>query len=212
MIKIKPKICKSIGKAKNFKGCGNISEYRKYGLCQKCQYEWATSTEEGKQWFAKQMAYKKRRDEKDEKKKHREAKRELNVSGAMRLADMYFSRYIRLCHSLDGECTCYTCGNIEPIKEVDNGHYQKREHKAVRYHENNCRPQCKTCNGDVKHNGKQDEFRVNLSHEIGEDLVIEIELLARTTIKTNTVFFRSIADEYRVKLNELQKKLKVKYW
>ena len=150
--------------------------------------------------------------EKDEKKEHRKKKRDLDTSGAMKLADTYFSRYMRLKHSLHGYCTCYTCGTDKPIKEVDNGHYIKREHKATRYHENNCRPQCKTCNGDTKHNGKQAEFRVGLSYEIGEDAVIEIERLARTTTKASTVFYRNISDEYRVKVNELQKQLKVKYW
>jgi hypothetical protein len=149
---------------------------------------------------------------KEERKKDREAKREIDVSGAMRLADMYFSRYIRLFHSVDGECTCYTCGTIKEVKEVDNGHYEKRAHKSTRYHENNCRPQCKICNGDTKHNGKQAEFRVNLAHEIGEEEVLAIERLARTPIKANSVFYRNIADTYRNKLNELQKLLKIKLW
>ena len=109
-------------------------------------------------------------------------------------------------------CTCYTCGDIKEVKEVDNGHYQKREHKATRYHENNCRPQCKTCNGNTGKNGMQDVFRVNLSNEIGEEEVCEIERLARTTIKADYQFYKGISDKYRELVNELQKKLKVKYW
>lgn len=211
MIKPKEKPCKGINNAKGF-GCNKPTLYRKYGLCSTCQYEWATTNDAGKVWFSKQLAHKKKKNEKEEKAKHREQKKELDVKGAMRLADMYFSRYIRLKHSIDCKCTCYTCGKIEGIKDVDNGHYQKREHKATRYHENNCRPQCKTCNGDTKHNGKQAEFRVSLSYEIGEEEVVEIERLARTTIKANSVFYRDIADKYRIGLNELQKRLKVKYW
>ncbi len=126
---------------------------------------------------------------------------------------MYFSRYVRLFYSDEnGNTTCYTCGSINNLKEVDNGHYQKREHKATRYHRNNCRVQCKTCNGDTKHNGKQDVFRKNLVYEIGENEVLEIEKLARTTIKANALFYREVADKYRILLNELQDKLKVKYW
>ena len=211
MIQSKSKICKGVGKTRGF-GCGTLTLYRKYGLCPTCQYEWATSNDAGKVWFSKQLIQNKKKKEKEERKKHIQAKRELDDNGAMRLADMYFSRYIRLKHSSNEECTCYTCGKVEPIKEVDNGHYQKREHKATRYHENNCRPQCKTCNGDTKHNGKQDEFRVNLANEIGEENVSEIEILAKSTIKANTKFYRDIADEYREKLNALQKELKVKIW
>lgn len=208
----KPKKCKSTGIAKSFEGCGVESYNRKYGLCQECLRKWATETKEGKQWLKKQTAYKMRSNEKEKKKQDREKKRELNTSAAMRLADTYFSRYIRLKHSKDGKCTCYTCGSIKDIKEVDNGHYLKREHKATRYHENNCRPQDKTCNGDVKHNGKQAEFRINLVNEIGEEKVKKIEALSRTTIKANAKYYRDIADYYRQKVNELQKELGVKYW
>jgi hypothetical protein len=205
------KDCKGTGDAKGC-GCGEPAYKRTYGLCQNCIRIWAVTTEAGKAWLKKQTAYKMKSAKNEEKKKDREIKRELNTSGAMKLADTYFSRYIRLFHSLHGYCTCYTCGTDKPIKECDNGHYEKREHKATRYHENNCRPQCKTCNGDTKHNGKQAEFRVGLSAEIGEEEVVEIERLARTPIKANTSFYRDLADTYRVKTNELQKKLKVKYW
>lgn len=207
MIQSKP--CKGNGKSKG-SGCGKSIqvEFRKYGLCQSCYATWLYSTEEGTKQISK-LAIKSK---KINDKRKREVKRELNVSSAMRLADTYFSRYIRLKHSTDGDCTCYTCGTDKPIKEVDNGHYLKREHKATRYHENNCRPQCKTCNGDTKHNGKQAEFRVNLSYEIGEQHVVELETLARTTISANYIFYRELSDKYREKVNELQKQLKVKYW
>lgn len=209
---MKQKKCKGTNRNTKEFGCGIPSFKRTYGLCNKCLRIWATETNEGMAWLKKRTAYKMRSNEKEKKKEDRERKKELNTSGAMRLADTYFSRYIRLKHSVNGMCTCYTCGTDKPIKEVDNGHYQKREHKATRYHENNCRVQCKTCNGDTKHNGKQAEFRVHLANEIGEDAVVKIEKLARTTTKANTKFYRDIADYYRVKVNELQKELGVKYW
>jgi hypothetical protein len=206
------KKCKGLGKAHGFEGCNKLFHFRKFGLCAACLGDWISDTEEGKKHLQSIRITVKKKDEKEKKSKHREQKRELNVSGAMKLADTYFSRYVRLFYSIDGNCTCYTCGKIHPIKEVDNGHYQKREHKATRYHISNCRPQCKTCNGDTKHNGKQAEFRVNLSYEIGENAVVGIEQLARTTIKADSFFFRTTADTYRNKLNDLQKMLKIKYW
>jgi hypothetical protein len=215
------KKCKGSGKTQGF-GCGEplffterngLKTYRsKFGICPTCQWEWGKTNEEGKQWFSKKLELQKNKAEKEKKKEFRKKKSDLNVKGAMQSADNYFSRYIRLYYSKDGFCTCYTCGTDTPIKELDNGHYQKREHKATRYHENNCRPQCKTCNGDVKHNGKQDEFRVNLVNEIGEKEVVEVETLARSIFKVNTKFFRDTSDYYRLKLNELQKTLKVKIW
>lgn len=211
-MEIKAKNCKGISLTTKGYGCDEPVYKRTYGLCNTCLRIWATTTEAGMSWLKIQTAYKIRSNIKKEKSDFKKRKRAIDDKGAMRLADTYFSRYIRLFYSKDRKCTCYTCGNIYPIKEVDNGHYQKREHKSVRYDENNCRPQCKTCNGDVKHNGKQDIFRVNLVNEIGEELVAELEQLTRTTIKANNVFYRMVADEYRNKLNELQLKLKVKIW
>jgi len=213
-MKTKTPICKSTNKKTKGFGCGNIL-FKKAtfgGLCPKCAYKWSLETDDGKEWFKRQTAYKTKKNDKVKRAEFRQKKRELNVGNVMKLADTYFSRYIRLKHSDFGKCTCYTCGIIKDIKEVDNGHYIKREHKNTRYHENNCRPQCKTCNGDVKHNGKQAEFRVNLVNEIGEKEVSDIELLSKQKISASYLFFKDVSDHYRVKLNELQKKLKVKYW
>ena len=216
------KRCKGTGKAKSYKGCNKQLSFIEYngkkkhnatfGLCLSCKRDWAVNTEEGRAWLYKQTTYKMKQKKQQSLKDFRERKRNTNKDNAMTSADNYFSRYIRLLFSVDGKCTCYTCGTILPIKEVDNGHYQKRAHQATRYNEDNCRPQCKICNGDTKHNGKQDEFRVNLVNEIGEERVEEVERLAKSVFKVNAKYYREVADEYRIKVNELQKKLKVKYW
>lgn len=216
------KVCKKgIGKALGFKGCGNelnVAEFGKsnfrYGLGLSCGCfgKWIYSSDEGKKILDNSIIKGRENLEKQKNKEFREKKRELNEKGAMSSADTYFSRYIRLKYSNKGKCTCYTCGTIVGVKECDNGHWQKRGHKATRYHENNCRPQCKVCNGDTKHNGKQLEFREHLVNEIGEDMVLKVELLARSVFHVNTKYFRDISDYYRIKVNEMQKELKVKYW
>lgn len=212
MIKTKAKICDgTTSKTKGF-GCGKLSDKRTYGLCPSCKYSWATKTPDGAEWFSKNSLKLKQKKEKEEKAEHRQKKKEFYTPNAMKLADTYFSRYVRLFHSDGINCTCYTCGTIKPIKEVDNGHYQKREHKATRYHVNNCRPQCKTCNGDTKHNGKQDVFRKNLVHELGDDFVNDLEKLAKTAINADTAFYKSISEKYRVNVNELQHLMKIKLW
>ena len=220
----KIKICKGIGKTKGF-GCGvdlsyfernRIKSYKAtYGLgidCG-CYAKWMFSdNSEAKEIRNKFLDTNRKKLEQEKKRVNRELKLMLNTKDAMRLADTYFSRYIRVLNSFNGRCTCFTCGTIKDIKDCDNGHYLKREHKATRYHEDNCKPQCRTCNGDTKHNGKQAEFRVNLVNLIGEEKVVKLEELAKTSIKADGYFYKSIADEYRIKLNELQLKLKVKYW
>lgn len=209
------KKCKGQNKANNFDGCGKevFVKDRKYGLCQDCYRKWIISDDpKAKQHFDSFLTNHKKQYERQQKRKEKAIKDDLNISKVMRLADMYFSRYVRLIHSKNGLCTCYTCGIIQDIKEVDNGHYIKREHKSTRFNLDNCRPQCKTCNGDTKHNGKQTEFRENLVNEFDEKFVLELEALGRKPIKANGLFYRNLADEYRTKLNELQRELKVKYW
>lgn len=48
-MKPKEKKCKGIGKAKDTPGCGKLSLYRKYGLCNSCYAKWLVSTPEGKE-------------------------------------------------------------------------------------------------------------------------------------------------------------------
>jgi hypothetical protein len=211
------KICKPTNsQTRGYESCGKVRYIHKFGLCTACFYDWLTNDERGK--IHKQLVFDKKVEQvkksriKKERQEHRQQKRELNISGVMNLADKYFSRYIRLIYSKDDFCTCFTCGTDLHIKEVDNGHYMKREHKSTRYHENNCRPQCKSCNGDTKHNGKQGEFRVNLANQISEESVLEVEKLSKTTISASYTFFKEISDYYREKVNEIQKQMKVKYW
>lgn len=203
LIKPKEKACKK---------CKTLTMYRKNGFCMSCYKDWLLNTEEGKKKFERSKIQAHKNVEKEENKEWRERKAAINNKGSMTSADIYFSRYIRLLHSEDGLCTCYTCGKVLPIKEIENGHFMKREHKTTRYHENNCRPQCKTCNGDTKHNGKQLEFEENLINEIGITEVYNIKALSKQTVNANAKFFRDISDQYRIKVNELQKKLGVKIW
>ena len=61
--------------------------------------------------------------------------------------DSIFSKFIRLRDSdEDGICRCITCGAPHYWKSVDNGHYIKRQHLALRFNEVNCNAQCRKCN------------------------------------------------------------------
>ncbi len=217
MIEPKKKKCKGTKSETRDYGCGVEHYNRVYGLCPKCYIEWCFSNKHGREHFEKlklkgSNIIKAATKEKD-KQELNNIKSGLSVTKSdMWYADLYFSRYIRLKYSKDGYCTCFTSGEILPIKEIDNGHYMKREHKSTRYHEDNCRPQSKTDNGDAKHNGKQVEFRVNLINEIGLEKVEAIEMLSKQSIKANHTFYKDIADKYRVKVNELQKEMGVKIW
>ena len=91
---------------------------------------------------------------------------------------------------------------------MDNGHWQKRENKATRFHENNARPQCTSCNDH--HKGEYAKFELRLISEIGQDEVDQIKQLARHEQKDSEEWYKEIANKYKNKCNELFKERKIK--
>ena len=79
-----------------------------------------------------------------------------------------FALYIKKQHSIDGYCKCFTCGKSLKIGTSDcqAGHYYSQGgFPALRFTEDNVRPQCYRCN--VHLNGNTQIFRENLIEEIG---------------------------------------------
>lgn len=135
---------------------------------------------------------------------------------AMRTADRWFSKYIRLLYSFPDAsgkhllCKCYTCGRIKPILNADNGHYHSRSIKATRYHINNGRPQCKRCNRYLQ--GAHTAFERHLIEEVGIDAVEELKSLTNAYFKADRVFFVAAGDTYRQMFNKLIKEKGVNPW
>lgn len=131
---------------------------------------------------------------------------------AMDRADNWFSKYIRLKYSFEsgGElfCKCYTCGNIKPILESENGHWQRRGYKTTRFHPNDARPQCHQCN--YHYQGKPEVFEINLIRDIGQDKVNELKKLAQQIGEDNESFYREQASKYRKLFNMLLKERNIK--
>jgi ssDNA-binding Zn-finger/Zn-ribbon topoisomerase 1 len=118
--------------------------------------------------------------------------------------DAVFSQYIRLLYSFDNRtmARCYTCGKPKLIKDIQNGHFITRARMNTRWHEDNCRPQCKGCN--IFGGGKNLEFEEELEDEIGIDAVRAIKLLGREewTKKDDSWY-----DEKIIHYKELVKKM-----
>lgn len=131
---------------------------------------------------------------------------------AMDRADEWFSKYIRLKYSFEscGElvCRCYTCNSIHWIKQLDCGHYVNREHKTVRFDENNARPQCVFCN--QHRSGRHAIFGLNLEKEVGAEEVDRLRQLSLFPGEDNEQFYREQADKYRNLFNELLIERKIK--
>lgn len=207
------KQCKGNYRSGYYKGCGDLKYIHLYGLCLSCFREWCHSTELGIEYIRKNLIPKAKKEVKANKLREKKAKKiELNKGNSMNRADTVFSRYIRTLYSDNGFCSCFTCGDVLEVKKIDNGHYQKRGNQATRYHLDNCRPQCKKCNGNTAKNGEQTIFRSNLVKQIGEQRVAEVERLAKTTKNVDSFYFEEIIKEYREKLKQLENDKNVKYW
>lgn len=87
--------------------------------------------------------------------------------------DRVFSIFIRLQYADHaGFVSCYTCEKRIPWKQADCGHFIRRQHSAMRFDENNCRPQCWECNRE--NDGMEEAFDENLRDDLGDEVVEEL--------------------------------------
>lgn len=108
--------------------------------------------------------------------------------------DVVFSQYIRLSNSIDGFCTCVTCGRVYEWKKIQSGHFMSRQHYSVRWDERNVKPQCYGCN--VMQQGRQFEF----SKYLGQELSNELYLLSKQTRKFTEVELEEMIQQYKSRL------------
>ena len=123
---------------------------------------------------------------------------------------LWFSRFIRLNHSINGACKCYTCGSVHDIKKMDAGHFITRSKTAVFLNENNCRPQCMGCNRFQQ--GRSYDFEQHLIEEIGKEEVENLKELAKIEVHRTEQDYLEIAETYRINVKQLQKEFGVKIW
>ena len=119
--------------------------------------------------------------------------------------DYVFSRYIRLKHSdSSGLCECFTCGKKDTYTNLQCGHYIPRANLITRFLEQNCRPQCKSCN-EFK-SGNLEEYTLRLEKEqIG--ITDWLSEQARQVYKPTRDEIKELLTEYRYKLEIVNKKL-----
>lgn len=115
--------------------------------------------------------------------------------------DSIFSKYIRLKHSKNGICTCFTCGRKYEVKKIHAGHFMSRRHYSTRWDEDNVRPQCYGCN--VGNQGKQYEFAINLNNE-EEGKADRLLSKSRELVKFSTGDIEMLIANYQDKLKQLE--------
>lgn len=92
--------------------------------------------------------------------------------------DTAFSIFVRASRAdFQGFVSCYTCPARLQWKQMQCGHFQKRGDLKTRFHEDNVRPQCPTCNMEL--GGQPDIFEEELRDEIGDERVDEVIRLSK---------------------------------
>lgn len=92
--------------------------------------------------------------------------------------DKWYSIWTRVRFAdYSGFVSCYTCPARLHWSEGDCGHWHRRGNDTTRWHEDNGRFQCRTCNRD--YNGRPEVFEVELRMELGDERVEAIRLLAK---------------------------------
>jgi hypothetical protein len=139
---------------------------------------------------------------KAKKEKVRKKKAE-SISVLTKKLDRVFSQYIRIKYANEyGIVKCFTCNNEHHWKEIQNGHFQSRRYMSIRFHENNCRPQCYACN--VGLHGNQYVFGVNLDREIGSGKAEEMVMMSKVTKKFSSLELQEMIDIYTKNLEQVK--------
>lgn len=120
------------------------------------------------------------------------------------LADKWFSIFIRLRDSDDnGICKCCTCGKYHSWKEMDCGHWIKRQHQATRFDERNCAAQCKACN--YFEQGAEAKHELYIKNKYGEQATELLKAAKRTSFKRYKVEEKILMEMYKEKAKNLAK-------
>lgn len=125
-------------------------------------------------------------------------------------ADKYFSLFVRLRDTEDGLCECITCRRRAHPKEMDCGHYLKRQHQATRFSEINCGAQCGKCNRFEQ--GRDVVFRQKLVEKYGEAKIVLLEEAARKSVKRTKTELDCIADYYKKQACIMAKVKGIQIW
>lgn len=173
---MKPKKCKGIGRAKDFNGCGKLSNRRKYGLCMDtCYKNWLFNSDEGKSVLNSsinraKVKVKKKIKTDNFKKKIEWRNENKSLKKLVNDARLVFQRYIRL---RDDKRPCISCGTFY-ADTFDGGHYLKAGiYTGMIFDEMNVHKQCRACNR-FQH-GNEAKYRIGLLNRYDSEIVNRLE-------------------------------------
>jgi endogenous inhibitor of DNA gyrase (YacG/DUF329 family) len=133
--------------------------------------------------------------------KHLGKKLDRSKSSLVRELDALYSKYIRNKHSTDGKTVqCVTCGKVDEISSMQNGHYVSRRFHSTRWVDKNCHPQCYSCN--VGLGGNYARYSHFMIRTYGQEVIEElIEMSNKTSDFSKTDILEKI-DFYKAHLKE----------
>lgn len=135
-------------------------------------------------------------------KRGRRIKGKKSLSDLNKQLDQVFSEYIRRKYAdKEGMVRSYTGNETKHWKQLHCGHYLSRTYKAVRWHEDNARPQSMAEN--IWKHGNPIEFRINLVAELGEEAVKALEARRNELFKPTRDFYEERISYFQEKLKEL---------
>ena len=126
-------------------------------------------------------------------------------------ADKYFSLFIRLRDADENGCArCITCGTYRDVRNMDCGHFIKRQHMATRFSEINCAAQCKKCNAFEQ--GRDADFERALIEKYGHEKIDLLKASKNKTFKRSQINLNYLADYYKQKATELSREKEIQIW
>jgi Zn-finger nucleic acid-binding protein len=175
MIKTNPKICKGKGAAINFKGCGDIKNIFRYGLCQKCYGTWLYTTTEGKALIEKSTIKAKKQVSIEGKKELRDQKKEImRKSEYEGILQSIVNAIVRMV-DIDRGCISCSHGWNEPFtRQRHAGHrYSRGAHPAIRFNMFDIFVQCSICNNYLS--GNERNFDKGILAHHGQEYLDKLE-------------------------------------
>jgi len=115
--------------------------------------------------------------------------------------DRIFSKYIRLRDSINGDNTCFTCGKIDKVNNLDAGHFMPRNRMATRWDERNVQPQCRMENRF--HGGEQAVFGIAIDKKYGQGTSLELIAKSHTIKKYDVQELNDLINYYKNKVQEM---------
>ena len=122
----------------------------------------------------------------------------------LKTADKWFSKFIRLRDADDnGIVICISCNARKHWKDMDAGHFIKRQFMSLRFNEKNVNGQCRKCNWLLQ--GNDINYAIGLEKKYGIGILEQLVATKHSTTHTGSFELKHIADYYRMKFNQLKK-------